>query len=74
MINKYIVEESPRSGNVDSFVYIKRDKILLVTFTFGGTYAYQCVQEEVVEDLVRAESAGKFIAANVKNKYNFLKV
>jgi hypothetical protein len=41
-----------------------------VTFKTNKTYRYSEVEEEVFKELIAAESLGKYLNANIKNKYN----
>lgn len=57
--------------------YVGYDEFLLVLeteFKNGAVYRYYGVPSEVHDELINAESVGKYFNANVKSKYNFLKV
>lgn len=62
------------SSNVSDIRYSTEDKLLEITFNNGSTYRYIDVPESVVEELESTDSKGRFIAANIKNKYRFRKV
>ncbi len=66
---KYVVEDYARSDTVDSFVYIKASKTLIITYHEHGTYAYKNVPEEVM-DLERKESSFMvFYQKHILGKY-----
>lgn len=46
---------------------------LAIEYTSGATYVYDNVPAEVFAKLVMADSKGKFVAAEIKNKYTFTK-
>lgn len=47
---------------------------LFVKFLRGGLYGYDGVPEEVFNDLLNAESKGKFFSANIKNVFPYKKL
>lgn len=47
---------------------------LRVRYKNGGVYDYRGVPERIFQELLAAESAGKFINSRVKNVYSFTKV
>ena len=47
---------------------------LVVSFTNGTDYMYKAVPEDVYEAMEKAESVGKFLNANIKNKFTFEKL
>lgn len=46
---------------------------LSVRFKKGSTYTYTDVPTDVAEGLVTADSAGKYLNANIKGKYSYIK-
>lgn len=50
------------------------DGALTVTFVGNKKYAYLNVPQSVYESAIKAESIGKFINSEVKNKYEFNKI
>jgi hypothetical protein len=59
-----------KSSSVKAVGYDPITKTLAVTFINGKKrYDYQDVDQETVDALHRAESIGKFIAANVVGKF-----
>lgn len=58
------------SSTIVEVEYHKEEKNLDVTFKTNKTYRYSEVEEEVFKELIAAESLGKYLNANIKNKYN----
>jgi len=58
------------SSTIVEVEYYKEEKNLDVTFKTNKTYRYSEVEEEVFKELIAAESLGKYLNANIKNKYN----
>lgn len=66
--------QSVESSNLRSVGYDEFLLVLEVEFKNGAVYRYYGVPAEVHDELINAESVGKYFNANVKSKYNFLKV
>ena len=66
--------QSVESSNLRSVGYDEFLLVLEIEFKSGAVYRYYGVPSEVHDELVNAESVGKYFNANVKSKYNFLKV
>lgn len=47
---------------------------LLVTFTKGTEYIYKAVPDQVYEEMLKAESIGKFLNSNIKGKFEYVQV
>lgn len=58
-----------RSNILSGAEYKKADKQLIITFIKGGQYLYEDVPENVFNDLISAESAGKYFLAHIKDKF-----
>lgn len=54
------------SSQITSIGYDADRKIFEVTFKTGATYHYYSVEPELWEEAQKAESVGKFVAANIK--------
>ena len=67
---KYMVE----SSNINSVEYNDVSKSLLLEFKSGAFYEYDDVDSKTVEDMVSAESVGRFFNKNVKGVFNYRKV
>jgi hypothetical protein len=72
------VQDIPRqkveSSNVAEVGYDADSETLVVLFHNGGMYAYDGVPATTFDQMVGAESVGKFFNTNVKGKYDFRKV
>lgn len=60
------------SSNVDEIAHDGHD--LFVRFKNGGLYKYRGVPRSVFERMLKAESVGKFLNAEVKPHYQFTKM
>lgn len=47
---------------------------LYVKFLKGGTYAYEQVPLDIYQQMVQAESAGKFLHREIKANYGFVRM
>lgn len=66
--------QSVESSNLKSVGYDEFLLVLEIEFKSGAVYRYYGVPSEVHDELINSESVGKYFNANVKSKYNFLKV
>ena len=66
--------QSVESSNLRSVGYDEFLLVLEIEFKSGAVYRYYGVPSEVHDEIINAESVGKYFNANVKSKYNFLKV
>jgi hypothetical protein len=64
----------PDSTNVFCVEYTFPTRELLVEFANGGVYRYSDVPVEIWRGFQRADSAGKFLAAEVRGKFKSAKV
>lgn len=62
------------SSNLAEVGYNGEQKMLFVKFTSGAIYGYTEVEREVFDQLLSADSKGKFFIANVKNSFNYERV
>jgi hypothetical protein len=62
------------SSTVYSTEYNADNKTLIVVFKNGTTYEYYNFQMDAWEELLKAESIGKYLNANVKGKYDYEKI
>jgi hypothetical protein len=65
--------QSVTSSTIDAFGYDPTLNELYVQFKSGSIYTYQGVSESVYAGLCEAESFGKFLNANIKGTYDYLK-
>ena len=70
--------EQGKSSNVAAIGYTEHEGDsnleLYVRFAGGGEYVYENVPKQVVIDFLDADSKGKFLAENIKGKYQYHKV
>lgn len=62
-----------KSSTIASCDYDGRKNELTVEFKSGGTYTYLGVSQKLADGLIGAESAGKYLAQNIKNSHKFRK-
>jgi hypothetical protein len=60
------------SSNIQAIGYKDWNQELYVQYN-SGTYIYHEVELELYERLMKAESKGRFLNENIKNKYKFTK-
>jgi len=63
-----------RSSSVVEVGYDPKTKILEVVFRKGDVYQYLDVPMNVYQDLIRADSVGKFFNIQIKSNYQYRKV
>ncbi len=71
---KTMQREPVSSSNIDSIGYDENSQTLEISFLSGGIYQYFDVPASVHEELMSADSKGKYFAANIKGPYRFSKV
>ncbi len=59
------------SSNIYSVGYDSKNRILQVLFTNSGLYQYYGVPSYVFEELMRAESKGRYLNRNIAYKYRY---
>ncbi len=62
------------SSNLRSIGYDTDNQILEIEFNHRGVYQYFDVPEDVYEDLMNADSHGKYFVAYIKNDYEYKKL
>jgi hypothetical protein len=62
------------SSNITSIGYAEDSKILEIEFHNGGVYQYFNVPKSVYEELMSADSHGKYLNATIKPTYKYCKV
>jgi len=62
------------SSNVAKVGYDKAEKELHVEFKNGSLYRYILVPKTVHEDMMKAESVGKFLNTNIKGNYSYERI
>jgi hypothetical protein len=62
------------SSNLASVGYDETEKILEIQFHSGGVYQYEDVEKEVFDELMNANSKGRFFIGRIKGEYNYWRV
>lgn len=65
---------TPKSSQIKRFAYSAETQTLTVEFASGGAYEYSHVTPGEFDGMQHAESAGKFLHAQIKGKKPFKKV
>ena len=63
-----------KSSNLKKGNYDPKTRTLTMWFRSGHVYEYYDVPEEEVIRLEKAQSAGSYFAANIRNEYKFKKL
>lgn len=66
--------KSVSSSNIASIGYDESASILEIEFLNGSIYHYFDVPRDVYQDLMDADSHGKYLTSNIKGNYNYSKV
>ena len=59
------------SSSIDAVGYDPASKRLYVRFTSGNNYVYYEVAKRVFDDLLAADSKGRFLNAEIKGAYDY---
>lgn len=62
------------SSMLDSVGYDEKKKILEVEFNHGGIYEYYDVEKETFDDLINADSLGRYFINNIKDDYDYRQI
>ena len=62
------------SSNIESIGYDLRSQTLEIEFLNGTIYQYFDVPERIFEELMVADSHGRYLNANIKGIYRYSKV
>ena len=69
------MERTPvSSSNISAIGYDADNQVLEVEFTNGAVYSYSGVPTGECEGFMNADSKGKYLHANIKNRYPFTKL
>jgi len=66
--------QSVESSNLASVGYDEVTQTLEVEFNHGGIYQYFEVQKEVYEELMNADSQGKYFNGWIKDDYEYQRI
>lgn len=62
------------SSNIESIGYDSKSQTLEIEFLNGSIYQYFDVQHHIYDELMNADSHGKYLAAYIKGNYRYSKV
>jgi hypothetical protein len=69
------VERTPvSSSNIASIGYDEDNQILEIEFNDGSVYQYSGVPSSEHDGIMNADSKGKYLHANIKKRYSFVKL
>lgn len=69
------MERTPvSSSNISAIGYDADNQVLEVEFINGAVYSYSGVPSGEYESFMGADSKGKYLHANIKNRYSFMKL
>lgn len=69
------MERTPvSSSNIAAIGYDADSQTLEVEFTSGAVYSYSGVPSNEYEGFMGSDSKGKYLHANIKNAYSFVKL
>lgn len=69
------MERTPvSSSDIASIGYDEDNQILEVEFNSGSVYQYSGVPSSEYDGIMNADSKGKYLHANIKNRYPFVKL
>lgn len=63
-----------QSSNITAIAYDEPSQKLFIQFNNGSTYEYYQVPSETYEDLMRAESQGKFFNQYIKKRFDYNRI
>jgi KTSC domain len=62
------------SSNLVSVGYDETTKMLEIQFHSGGIYEYDDVEKEIYDDLMNAESKGRYFMSMIRGAYSYNRV
>ena len=66
--------EKVESSNIESIGYDSANETLEIAFLNGSIYQYFDVPQSIYEEIMSADSHGKYLAYQIKGKYRYSKV
>ena len=70
-----IVRQKVESSQIESVGYDEKNKTLEVEFKNGGAvYQYYIVDSATYEEMLAAESKGKFLGQKIKGNFAYMKI
>ena len=69
------MERTPvTSSNIIAIGYDSENQTLEVEFNYGSVYQYAGVPQEEHDGIMNADSKGKYLNANIKGRYQYVKL
>ena len=69
------MERTPvSSSNISAIGYDPDSEVLEIEFTNGAVYSYSGVPLGEYESFMSADSKGKYLHANIKGRYSYIKL
>jgi hypothetical protein len=62
------------SSNIESIGYDSKSSTLEIEFSSGSIYQYFDVPQRIYDEIISADSHGKYLNSNIKGHYRFSKV
>jgi len=62
------------SSNIESIGYDSMSQTLEIEFLNGSIYQYFDIPQHIYQELIDADSHGKYLATNIKGHYRYSKV
>ncbi len=66
--------EHVESSNIESIGYEPDNQTLEIEFLNGSLYQYFDIPQHIYEEMMSADSQGKYLAQNIKGVYRYSKV
>ena len=61
-----------KSSAITSIGYDEKTRILEIEFKNGTVYRYKEVPRHIYDELRKADSAGAYVNANIRDKYDYI--
>lgn len=68
------MEYISNSSNIEAINYLQLNRLLRINFKNGSVYEWTGVPKRKYEELLEAESKGKYFSAQIKGKYPSVKI
>ncbi len=62
------------SSNLASIGYDEKNEKLEIQFHSGGIYQYDDVAKEIYDELMNAESKGRYFMSEIRGAYSYIRV
>jgi hypothetical protein len=75
LIRETLVERTPvSSSNIAAIGYDEDSQVLEIEFNDGSVYQYSGVPRSEYDGIMNADSRGKYVNANVRKRYPYVKL